>query len=232
MSRTVRLFQLMQALRRLPSPVTADVLASETGVSSRSIYRDIETLRGLGAIIDGTAGFGYVLTEDAALPPLMFDDDEIEALVLGLREVQNIGDPVLAGSAENALRKLQARLPDKQAHRLKHAVLSTKRFRLLPTPTVDVALLRQATWDERSVHFAYQDGKGAQTTRFVDPLGIVFLDDCHCLIAWCHLRNAVRVFRLDRMTDLVVSDHSFRPRRIPMLQDAIAQIKASYRRTE
>lgn len=232
MSRTVRLFQLMQTLRRLPSPVTAQTLADEMDVSQRSIYRDIETLRGLGAIIDGTAGFGYVLTEDAALPPMMFDDDEIEALVLGLREVQNIGDAVLAQSAENALRKLQARLPAKQAHRLKHAVLSTKRFRPIPTPTVDVAQLRSATWQERSIRFDYTDGKGAQTTRSADPLGIVYLDECHCLIAWCHLRDAVRVFRLDRMQDLHISDDSFRPRRVPMLKDAIAQIKASYERIE
>ena len=63
-------------------------------VSIRTIYRDIDALRGLGAVIDGEAGFGYTLIEDATLPPLGFEDDELEALVLGLRDVAIIGDPI------------------------------------------------------------------------------------------------------------------------------------------
>jgi len=77
MNRTHRLFQLMQTLRRLPAPVTAQALVDETEVSLRTIYRDIDALRGLGAVIDGEAGFGYTLIEDAALPPLGFTDDEL-----------------------------------------------------------------------------------------------------------------------------------------------------------
>lgn len=226
MTRTNRLFQLMQALRNHRPPVTAALLARETGVSERTLYRDIEALRGLGAVIDGTAGYGYALTEDPALPPMMFNDEEIEALVLGLRDVQAIGDPALATAAANALTKLQARLPSAQAHRLKHAVLAVNRIVPPPKPVIDVAALRRATWDERSVSFAYEDGKGAQTSRTIDPLGIVFLQDKHCVIGWCHLRSDSRVFRLDRMRDLVVTEHSFRPRRIPMLQDALAKIRA------
>ena len=99
MSRTHRLFQLMQALRSLPAPVTAAQLAYATGVSPRTLYRDIDTLRELGAVIDGEAGFGYTLIEDAHLPPLGFKDDELEALVLGLREVAAVGDPALAEAA-------------------------------------------------------------------------------------------------------------------------------------
>lgn len=228
MSRTARLFQLMQALRRLTAPVTAERLADETHVSVRSIYRDIETLRGLGAIIDGTAGYGYVLTEDAALPPMMFDNEEIEALVLGLREVQAIADPVLAQAAENALRKLQARLPNKQSHRLKHAVLSAKRFRDIPKPKIDVAVLRKAAWDEMTVQIAYVDEKGRRSVRSVDPLGIVYLDQTHCLISWCHLRQDMRVFRLDRIQSLEVTNLSFRPRRVPLLKQAVAALRAGH----
>ena len=77
MNRTHRLFQLMQTLRRLPASVTAQALVDETEVSLRTIYRDIDALRGLGAVIDGEAGFGYTLIEDAALPPLGFTDDEL-----------------------------------------------------------------------------------------------------------------------------------------------------------
>lgn len=226
MSRTRRLFQLMQALRRSAPPVTAAALAADTGVSLRTLYRDIDALRDMGAIIEGTAGYGYALTEDAALPPLMFDDEEIEALVLGLRDVQAIADPDLAKAAKNALAKLQARLPTTQAHRLKYAVLAVNRIRRPPQPTVDVPALRKATWDERTVEIGYADAEARETRRRVDPLGIVFLQDAHCLVAWCHLRQAYRNFRLDRMQDLQVTSDSFRPRRVPMLRDAIETLTA------
>lgn len=220
MSRTDRLFRLLQALRNLPNPVTAARLAEETGVSTRSIYRDVETLRGVGAVIDGTAGFGYVLTEDAALPPLSFGNDEIEALVLGLREVAQIGDPDLVAAAKTALSKLQARLPEGQAQRLKHAVLSAKRFAEFPAPTVDVSALRRACWDEFEVAFAYSDAQGASTQRTVKPLGITFMDRSNCLLAFCTLRHDFRAFRLDRMRNLDVTQKSFRPHRVPLLRDA------------
>lgn len=92
MSRTDRLFRLLDALRRLDPPVTAAQLAEETGVSVRSVYRDIETLRAGGADIGGERGFGYTLIEDGMLRPQTFSRIEIEALTLGMAEVQGMGD--------------------------------------------------------------------------------------------------------------------------------------------
>lgn len=219
MSRTARLFQLMQAFRSLPPPATAEQLADEMGVSVRTIYRDVDTLRSLGAVIDGAAGFGFTLIEDASLPPLGFDEEEIEALVLGLREVMAIGDPALADAAQNALGKLRARLPAKQAHRLEHAVLTAQRFESPPMPGIDARDLRRATWEERTIRFEYEDVNGAETQRSVDPLAIVFMQASHCLMAWCHMRQDYRIFRLDRMTNLELTPESFRPHRVPMLRE-------------
>lgn len=225
MSRTARLFQLMQVLRQSSPPVRAENLAHEMSVSMRTIYRDIDSLRSLGAVIDGEAGFGYTLIEDATLPPLGFDNEEIEALVLGLREVNQTGDPSLAEAAMRALSKLKGRLPPTQAHRLEHAVLSARRFRERPAPGIDPRALRHAAWDEVSVAFSYVDKAGKATERSVDPLGITALDEVQCLLAFCHLRRDYRAFRLDRMRELVVSEDSFRPRRVPMLREYIARIR-------
>ena len=216
----------MQALRSGPPPHTSAALAQDLGVSPRTIHRDIDTLRGLGAVIDGEAGFGFTLIEDATLPPLGFTDDELEALVLGLREAELIGAPDLSQAASQALRKLQGRLPPRQSHRLTHAVLTATRFDRPEPPTIPVATLRAATWDEETVRFAYTDGKGAQTRREVDPLGIVYLQDTNMLMAWCHLRQDFRVFRLDRMDDLDRTGRSFRPRRVPMLRDYTTRLRA------
>lgn len=226
MNRTHRLFQMMQSLRRYPPPVTAQQLADDLAVSPRTIYRDVDALRGLGAVIDGEAGFGFTLIEDAALPPLGFDNDELEALVLGLRNVEVIGDPALAKAASAALTKIQARVPARQAHGLEHAVLDARRFRRPAPVVIDVARLRQATWDEVCVSFDYVDAHGAATQRTVKPLGIVYMDFSSSLLAWCLLREDFRVFRLDRMRSLSVTEHSFRPHRVPLLRDHMARIKA------
>lgn len=226
MSRTARLFQLMQSLRSLPPPATAELLAETVAVSVRTIYRDIDTLRSLGAIIDGEPGFGFTLIEDAALPPLGFENEELEALVLGLREVQAIGDPSLAKAAGSALSKLKGRLPARQAHRLQHAVLDARRYYKPPAPTIDVKTLRAAAWDELAVSFDYTDMRGTPSSRSVNPLGIVYLDQSHVLLAWCHLRRDFRVFRLDRMLDLQVTSESFRPKRVPLLRQHLTQIRA------
>jgi len=227
MSRTARLFQLMQALRSLPAPVTAQRLALETGVSERTLYRDIDMLRGLGAVIDGAAGYGYTLVEDASLPPMAFDDEELEALVLGLREVQAVGDPALQEAATNALAKLRARVPEAQSRRLQHAILTAHRFAPPPPPGIDARQLRRAAWDEVQVSFAYRDGQDQHSQRTVCPLAIVYFEASHCLLARCLLRDDFRAFRLDRMRDLVVSDASFRPQRAPMLRSFLERLRAS-----
>ena len=160
------------------------------------------------------------------MPPLAFTDDELEALVLGLREVAVIGDPALAGAAVAALGKLKSRLPARQTHRLEHAVLDARRFRRPPAPGIDVATLRRATWEEVTVSFAYEDAAGRASQREVDPLSIVYFQESHMLMAWCHLRRDFRVFRLDRMRDLEVTKRSFRPHRVPLLREHMARLRA------
>src|SRR5690242_7496446 len=111
MSRAERLLDLIQILRRHRQPVAGAVLAQELGISLRSLYRDIATLQAQGAHIDGEPGLGYILRPGFMLPPLMFSEDEIEALVLGSRWVTERGDLRLADAARNALAKIAAVLP-------------------------------------------------------------------------------------------------------------------------
>lgn len=85
MSRTERLLSLIQFMRRHRRPVPGRLIAAELGISMRTLYRDIATLQGQGASIEGEAGLGYVLSEGFMLPPLMLTAEETEALVLGAR---------------------------------------------------------------------------------------------------------------------------------------------------
>src|SRR3569832_2837304 len=123
MDKTERLFSVMDALRRHRRPVTAGALADEQGVSARTLYRDIQTLIGLGAPIDGEAGGGYMLRPGFFLPPLMFSAEELEALVLGARWVEQRPDDALAGAAKNALAKIATASPDDLRDRITDTAL-------------------------------------------------------------------------------------------------------------
>ncbi|MCY1740050.1 helix-turn-helix transcriptional regulator [Ensifer sp. SL37] len=226
MARSDRLFRLLQALRTLPSPATAARLAEETGVSLRSLYRDIDSLRAAGAVIDGERGFGYRLTEDIALPPQTFTRLEIEALVLGLAEVQHMGEPDLAAAARAVLSKITATLPDRLQRQALHAVSQVYRFDRRGPPPVDVSLLREASWQERAVIIGYVDALGQRTDRQVLPLAIVYLERVLVLLAWCCLREGYRKFRVDRIVDVSTTEESFRPRRVPMLREFIGFLNA------
>lgn len=225
MPRADRLFRLLHALRMLPQPVTAARLAEETGVSERTLYRDIDALRSGGALIDGAAGLGYTLTEDPALPPQMFTRLEVEALVLGLAEVRIAGDTALAKAADAALAKITATLPERVQRQAIHAVSLTYRFdRRAPAPP-SLALIREAAWDERALDITYRDKAGTLTARRIWPLSVVFLDRTLMVLAWCTLRRDFRRFHLAMMETVAPTTEYFRPRRVPLLRQFLAQLR-------
>lgn len=225
MARSDRLFRLLDLLRRLPPPVTAAQLAIESSVSERTIYRDIETLRAGGALIDGEVGYGYRLVEDSALPPQTFNRLEIEALVLGLAEVRQRGDPALVAAAEDALHRIIATLPETQAQHAMHAVTMVHRWQKPPPPPPGLEILRAACWDERAVDIDYRDRDGRLTQRRIWPLSVVFLDQTQAVLAWCCMRQDFRQFILPRIERIAPTDESFRPRRVPLLRDYVARLR-------
>ena len=225
MPKSDRLFRLLSAFRMLPQPVTAARLAAETGVSERTLYRDIQALRAGGALIDGEAGVGYSLTEDPALPPQMFTRLEVEALVLGLAEVTLSGDPMLARAAAEAQAKIIATLPDRVQRQAIHAVSRSYRYRPRKPAPPHLQLLRQAAWDERAVDLSYRDVSGQVTQRRIWPLGTVFLDNEVMCLAFCCLRQDFRRFKVLEMQDIRLADESFRPRRVPLLRSYLDRLQ-------
>ncbi|MBU3030910.1 helix-turn-helix transcriptional regulator [Paracoccus marinaquae] len=228
MARTDRLMRLMDVLRRLPAPVTSARLAEETGVSRRQLYRDIATLRAGGALIDGAAGLGYTLTEDPALPPQSFSQLEIEALRLAVDALGRIGDAELTGAAHDALARIIATLPERQSRQALHAI--TRSFTSGPDrapPSVDLAAIRQACWDEMALEIDYTDLKGAATRRVIWPLGLSYSEQTLMLLAHCRLRMDYRVFHVNRIGALHQTGHSFRPRRVALVRDYAATRRIS-----
>lgn len=223
MSKSDRLFRLLHLMRILPQPVAAHVLADRLEVSERTLYRDIDTLRAGGALIDGAPGLGYTLTEDPALPPQMFTQIEVEALVLGLAHLRFSGDAALIDAAEAALTKVVATLPDRVQRQAMHAVLQVYRYNPPPEPPPIMGVIRQACWDEAALDMIYVDRGGELTERRIWPLSVVFLDDAQMLLAWCCLRQDYRKFVLSRIRAVSPTRESFRPRRVALLRELMAQ---------
>jgi len=218
MSRAQRLLDLIQILRRHRHPVSGHVLAEELGVSIRTLYRDIAILNQQGADIDGEPGLGYVLRPGFMLPPLMFSEDEIEALVLGSRWVADRGDERLGAAARNALAKIGAVLPADLRDALDASPLLVAPAPVV-TPAIDLAVIRKAIRSERKLAICYRDVNGAESKRTVWPFALAFFECVRVIVAWCELRQDFRNFRADRISEFEVIDVRYPRRRQVLLKE-------------
>jgi predicted DNA-binding transcriptional regulator YafY len=223
MRRADRLFQIVNALRRRRTATTATHLAGRLGVSERTVYRDIRDLILAGTPIDGEAGVGYRLRPGYDLPPLMFDRDEIQALVLGARIVRQFGDPALARASDAILGKVAAIVPKDLAPLLAET-------RLFVPSTIGggksaeaMTVAREALIARRKLQLSYATRDGASSTRTVRPLGIFFWGRTWTLAGWCELREDFRNFRLDRVTAPTMLDETFEDEAGKALRDLLAR---------
>ncbi len=219
MSRAQRLLDLIQVLRRHRHPVSGASLAEATGVSLRTVYRDIDTLKAEGAHIDGEAGVGYVLRPGFMLPPLMFSEEEIEAIVLGSRWVHQRADKSLAGAAANVLAKIGAVLPDDLRETLDDSGLLVGPGETVSAGDAELPKIRQAIRRERKLSIAYADKAGAATQRIVWPFALAFFEKVRVVVTWCELRQDYRHFRTDRIATLTVSEKRYPRRRQALLKE-------------
>ena len=217
MSRAERLLHLMQLLRRRRAPASGTELAGELGVSLRTFYRDIASLKAQGAAIEGEPGMGYVLRPGFTLPPLMLSEEEIEALVLGSRWVARHTDPELAEAARNALAKIHAVLPARLRHELESNALLMPSARDAP-PEALLATVRRAIRDERKLKLAYRDAAGVASERVVWPFALGFFEQTRMVAAWCERRAGYRHFRVDRIGALQVLEDRYPRRRQELLK--------------
>ncbi|MGF3023652.1 helix-turn-helix transcriptional regulator [Methylobacterium aquaticum] len=218
MSRAERLLDLIQVLRRHRGPVSGRHLAQETGVSLRTLYRDIASLQAQGAAIEGEPGLGYVLRPGFTLPPLMFREEEIEALVLGMRWVAERGDDPLAVAAGDALAKIAAVLPAELRERLDTSALLVGPAETVPDG-IDLAALRGAIRAQRKAAIRYRDAGGAGSERVIWPLALGFFERVRVVVAWCEARHDFRHFRTDRIEALTLTGERYSRSRHALMQE-------------
>jgi predicted DNA-binding transcriptional regulator YafY len=208
MRRADRLFRIIQLLRRRKL-TTARQIAEELEVSDRTVYRDVADLVGSGVPIRGEAGVGYALDRGFDLPPLMFNEEELEALVLGARVVESWADAALAQAARQVVQKVEAVLPERLQERVSKAALFAPGYHVPAGSARELGTLRRAIRERRKAHLDYVDRMSAATARTIRPLGLFFWGSSWTVAAWCELRQGFRGFRLDRMQKLELSDQRF-----------------------
>lgn len=221
MRRADRLFRLLLELRR-GRVVTARRLAERLEVSERTIYRLVSDLSSAGVPIEGEAGVGYRL-RDFDLPPLMFEREEIEAMVLGARMVESWGDGELAGAAGRALAKIEAVLPRDRSHLVEETRLYVPTHGERPVERLPLSALRAAVRDRAKLWIHYRDEKGSETRRVLRPLALAFYSPVWLLVAWCELREDFRTFRVDRILALEPLAARFAPEPGRTLADYLAR---------
>lgn len=198
MRRADRLFQIIQNLHH-DRVITARHLAQELEVSERTIYRDIQDLSLSGVPITGEVGVGYRLLRGFQLPPLMFTEEEIEALLLGARMVRAWTDKGLARAAHQALLKIEHVIPEKLKPHLTRQDMLVPDFPMEGQAGEQLMIVRQAIKQQYKIRFDYTREDGQHSNRCVHPLGLFYWGKVWTLVAWCELRDTFRQFRLDRI---------------------------------
>jgi predicted DNA-binding transcriptional regulator YafY len=211
-TRVLTVLELLQAHQT----ITGRALAERLEVSPRTVRRYITMLQDLGIPVEADRGpqGAYRLAPGYRLPPLMFTEDEGLALILGLRVTQRLGLPVEMAAVEGALAKVDRVLPLALRARLQ----SVQQALLIYAPapytapaTKTVLTLTTASQQSRRVRLRYKDRVGVATEREFDPYGVVYYTGRWFTAGYCHLRQGLRLFRLDRVQDaaLVVPAATF-----------------------
>jgi predicted DNA-binding transcriptional regulator YafY len=209
---------LLSARRRL----TAEELAAHFAISLRTVYRDIAALEEAGFPVVGTAGDGYVLPAGAAARPLAFDEEEAEALVLAARILERSATDGISTTLQAAVAKLEATLSPEAVRRLR----DSRRTVIVPeqaqTPVGPLGILIDAVHHRRVVHLRYDGvGRGEQTERDVEPLGLVRLGNRWLMSAYCRLREDLRTFRSDLIRAASATGETFLERPGMTLEDIV-----------
>lgn len=203
MRRADRLFLLVNTLRGRRRAVPARVLADDLGVSLRTVYRDVADLQRSGVPIEGEPGVGYLLRKGADLPPLAFDADELEALIVGLRFARAFAGTRLGAASMRALLKIEAVVPPETYARARGVAILAPGGRGERSSEFGQRLdgLNVAIGERRVLRVRYVTAEGEASLREIEPLCVLFWGGSWTIAGWCRLRGDFRQFRLDRMLD-------------------------------
>ena len=194
--------------------VSGAELARRLEVNLRTVQRYIARLQDLCIPVESARGVGgaYRLKPGFRLPPMMFTDEEAFALTLGLRALRHLGLAAFAPATEGAAAKLGRVLPDSlrdSANTVEEVVAVEPGPWVISTSAESLICVCTAVRARRRLAFNYESHDRTCSRREVEPYGVVHMDGRWYAVGYCRLREAVRTFRLDRITELEVRPEAF-----------------------
>ncbi|MBM7844625.1 helix-turn-helix transcriptional regulator [Herpetosiphon giganteus] len=232
-SPTMRLLAVLELLQARQQ-ISGAELAQRLEVDQRTVRRYIQQLQDMGIPVEAERGIygAYQLKPAQRVPPLLFTESETLALTLGLLTIRELQFPVDRAIVETTLAKIERVLP---AHLIQHAraiqsAISIQhdfhRQRIEPAWLMQLSL---AALHQQQVQLEYSSYSEQLSTRSIDPYGIVFNEGAWYMVGYCHLRSAMRIFRLDRIRGLTPLTTNFmRPASINIVDTLLAGLNAAH----
>ncbi|MBI3649899.1 MAG: YafY family transcriptional regulator [Acidobacteria bacterium] len=215
MNRTDRLLAMVLELQR-KGKRRAEDLAATFAITRRTVYRDIQALCEAGVPVVALPGQGYTLMDGYFLPPLSFSTDEATMLLFGCAFIAEHFDSQYKQAAQSARRKIEAVLSDKRRAEVGYLQnsIAVVAMGVREGEGETLRLIRRAVIESKRLRFVYhtrfsQDGSSQHNRREADPYGLVNFIGSWYLVAYCHLRKALRNFRLDRCSEINILDTGF-----------------------
>ena len=218
-----RLSRLTSILTQLQSKrlVTASEIADKYKISVRTVYRDIRALEDAGVPIRVEEGRGYSLIDGYRLPPVMFTEQEANAMITAEKIIKQNKDSSLIEHYQNAIEKVKSVLRNTEKDK---ADLLSERIAYIKnvpgeTTSDHLATIESAITNFQLLNVNYKTGYSNETNqRLVEAQALYHTQDNWILIAWCHLRNDYREFRLDRILGIDVLADNFEPRKFDLMK--------------
>ena len=217
---TKRLTRLTAILTQLQTKrlITSTALAEKFGVSTRTIYRDLKALEQAGVPILTEDGKGYTLMEGYKIPPIMFTENQANALILAEQLVLKNRDSSLIHDYADAVDKIKAVLRQTEKDKANLLSLRTKFAKLnnYEIKSNILSSLQNALTNFYLVNFHYINSENKESKRTVEPFALLNIPEGWLLVAFCRLRNEFRYFRLDRIQNLQIQTEHFTPHKMTL----------------
>lgn len=217
-----RLTRLTAILTQLQSKaiVTARDIAKKHNVSIRTVYRDIRTLEQSGVPIVTEEGKGYSIMEGYKLPPIMFTQEEANAIITVEHLINKNKDHSLVNQYSSAVEKIKSILKGQQKSEIE---ILSNRIQVRNNPTEEktsyfLIQLQSTIAKYQVVKIKYQTVDAFKSERKIEPFALYTTQDNWILIAFCVNKNAFRAFRLDRIQELHITSENFKPHKLTLAE--------------
>ena len=209
--------------------IKAKAISERFGISLRTVYRDISTLKNAGIPIIGDPGIGYSIVDGYRLPPVMFNEGEAAALLTAEKFIGRVTDKETQAYYSQAMIKIKA-------------ILRSSEKQVLEVLDNAIAITNRSSWENKAylqdlfrslasrriIEIEYQKIDGARSERKLEPIGCYLHVNNWYLVAFCQLKKAYRTFKVNRIVSLRVLDHEYDNRHIS-LQKYIEQQDESWK---